>query len=123
MEKKPSNDASRSRVEASSGGREDQDHSLNGHSEAAPDPSDALPALDEDQLSVLQRVGDEWGRVSSDPQVWRRALPVDPEVGSYPASTDIQPTRLGRFVRVSMRNGQPPEVEATSAAEVPSSLP
>ena len=69
MEKKPSNDASRFRVAAESGGREDQDQSLNGHSEVAPDPSDALPALDEDQLSALQRVGDEWGLVSSDPQV------------------------------------------------------
>jgi hypothetical protein len=49
-------------------------------------------------------------------------LPVVPNVGSYPAPIDIQPTRLGRFVRVSLQTGQPPAVEATSAAEVPSSL-
>ena len=42
-------------------------------------------------------------------------------VGSYPAPTDIQPTRLSRFVRVSLQTGQPPEVEATGAAERPSS--
>ncbi len=123
MEKKHSNGASRSRVEAWSGGREDQDQPQNAQAERAPDPSDRLPALDESQLSVLRRVGSEWDRVNGDPQVWRRALPVDPEVGSYPASTDIKPTRLGRFVRISLQTGQPPEVEATSAAEVPSSLP
>lgn len=85
----------------------------------APSPSDLLPALDESQRSILRRVGRAW-----DPglETGRQALPVDPSVGSYPVSTDIQSTRLSRFVHVSLQTGQPPEVEATRGAEVPSSL-
>ena len=44
---------------------------------------------------MLQRVGREWGRVCGDPKVWRRALPVDPELSSYPA--EIHPTGFGQF--------------------------
>jgi hypothetical protein len=68
MEKKQSNDASRSRVAAESGGSEDQNQFRNAQAEGAPAPSDLLPALDEGQLSVLRRVGREWDRVSGDPR-------------------------------------------------------
>jgi hypothetical protein len=48
--------------------------------EHAPDPADVLPALDENQLSVLQHVGSEWGQVCAEPEVWRQALPVHPDL-------------------------------------------
>jgi amino acid transporter len=87
----------------------------------APSPDALLVKLDERQLDVLRRVGREWGRVCGNPEVWRRALPVDPNPGSYPDPTDIRPTRFGRFVRVQSRS--PPVAESTSEAEVPPSLP
>lgn len=62
---------------------------------------------------MLSRVGLEWGRVSGDPQAWRRALPVDPDLGRYPAPSEVLPVRFGRFVRVAAIGGQPPAVEAT----------
>lgn len=61
----------------------------NAQTEHSPDPSDVLPALDECELSVLRRVGHEWDRVCGDPKSWREALPVDPDLGSYPAPKDI----------------------------------
>ncbi|HJD80253.1 MAG TPA: APC family permease [Kitasatospora aureofaciens] len=73
-----------------------------------------LSALDAEQLGVLRRVGIEWGRVAGDPQAWRRALPVDPDLGRYPAPSEIVPVRFGRFVRVAAVGGRPPAVEATS---------
>jgi hypothetical protein len=78
-----------------------------------------LATLDAEQLDVLRRVGREWGRVCGAPDVWRRALPVDPGLGDFPDPTEISPTRFGRFVRVQSRQAQ--EVEATSEAEVSSS--
>ncbi len=102
--------------------RGEQDQRHREQDPSAPSPSALLPTLDERQLSVLRRIGRAWGQVCGDPEVWRDALPVDPSLGSYPDATEIQPTRFGRFVRVSMRNGQLPAVEATSAAEVPPSL-
>jgi len=87
----------------------------------APSPEAGLPALDERQLNILRRVGSEWGRVCGNPDLWRRALPVDPALASYPDPTDVRPTRFGRFVPV--QSGVLPTVEATSEAEVPSSLP
>jgi amino acid transporter len=79
------------------------------------------PALDSGQLSVLRRLGRQWGRASGDFEVWRRALPVDPNLGSYPHSSEIRPVGLGRFVAVSMRADQLGAVEATSAVEAPPS--
>jgi amino acid transporter len=85
----------------------------------APGPDAQLTRLDERQLGVLARVGREWGRVCGNPEVWRRALPVDPSLGSFPDPTDVRPSRFGRFVPVQSA----PEVEATPAAddEAPSS--
>jgi amino acid transporter len=89
------------------------------HGPGAPSPDAALPALDASQLGVLRRVGREWSRVCGNPEVWRRALPLDPSLGSFPDATDIQPSRFGRFVRV--QSAALGEVEATSEAEVPPS--
>jgi amino acid transporter len=83
----------------------------------APSPSALLPALDQQQLDVLRAVGREWSEVCGDPQVWRRALPVDPNLGSYPAPDEIVPTRFGRFVAVSTQPGRTPEVEAAPDGE------
>ncbi len=82
----------------------------------APSPDAALATLDESQLGVLRRVGREWSRVCGNPEVWRRALPVDPSLGSFPDATDIQPSRFGRFVPV--RSAPLPALEATGEAEV-----
>jgi amino acid transporter len=81
----------------------------------APSPDAPLVELDERQLGVLRRVGREWGRVCGNPEVWRRALPLDPSAASYPASTDVRPTRFGRFVAV--QSDSPPEVQATNEDE------
>ena len=90
-----------------------------GRGPSAPSPDAQLVALDDRQLSVLRRVGREWGRVCGNPEVWRRALPVDPKLGSFPDPTDIRPTRFGRFVRVQSR--PPSAVETTSEVDMPSS--
>jgi amino acid transporter len=97
--------------------RRDRDRQADDQAAGAPSPDALLPALDERQLSVLRQVGREWDRVSGDPQAWRRALPVDPDLGSYPDASEIRPTRFGRFVPVAGRDGQLPAVEATSEAE------
>ena len=51
-----------------------------------PRPDALIPALDEGQLAALREIGREWDRVPADPQVWRRALPVDASLGGYPQS-------------------------------------
>jgi amino acid transporter len=86
-----------------------------------PSPAALLPSLDQRQLGVLRRIGREWGRVCGEPDVWRRALPVDPDLGSFPDPTDIRPTRFGRFVPV--QRAPLPEVEATSEADEVTSSP
>lgn len=68
---------------------------------AAVPGSKPLRALDAQQLRVLRSVGREWRRVSAGPDVWRRALPVDPDLGSLPTPAQITPARFGRVVRVS----------------------
>ncbi|AXG81552.1 APC family permease [Streptomyces paludis] len=56
---------------------------------------------------LLRMVGREWGRVSVGPEAWREALPVDPDIGSYPEPAQIVPARFGRFVRVLPLSEQP----------------
>ncbi|WP_078073658.1 APC family permease [Streptomyces niveus] len=68
---------------------------------AAVPGSKPLRELDAQQLRVLRSVGREWRRVSAEPDVWRRALPVDPDLGSLPTPAQITPARFGRVVRVS----------------------
>src|SRR5271167_4290311 len=70
------------------------------HDLGPPSPDALLATLDERQLAVLRRVGREWDTVCGNPEVWRRALPVDLKLDSYPDPTDVQPTRFGRFVPV-----------------------
>ena len=83
----------------------------------APSPSALLPTLDREQLAILRRVGQEWSQVCGDPELWRQALPVDPNLGSYPDPAEIRPTRFGRFVSVSTQTGHPSEVEAAKAGD------
>ncbi|HMD52258.1 MAG TPA: APC family permease, partial [Solirubrobacteraceae bacterium] len=80
----------------------------------APSPDAALATLDPEQLGVLREVGDEWGRVCGDPDVWREALPVDPNLASFPDPAEIRPSRFGRFVRVQSR----PAAAGASTGEV-----
>ncbi len=87
----------------------------------APNPDVLLPELDEKQLQALSVVGRDWGRAAGNPEEWRSALPVDPDLGRYPAPRAIRPTRFGRFVRLAGRNGQLPAIETTSEMEAPSS--
>jgi amino acid transporter len=86
---------------------------------SAPSPDAQLTSLDPDQLAVLRRVGHEWGAVCGDPDVWRRALPLDPNLGGFPDPRDIHPTRFGRFVPIQSVSSL--AVEAPSEADVPAS--
>lgn len=67
-----------------------------------------MPKLDAEQSMMLRLVGREWGRVSAAPDARRRALPVDPDTGSYPEPAQIVPARFGRFVQVPALNAPPP---------------
>ena len=71
----------------------------------APRPHALIPALDEGQLAALREIGREWDRVSADPQVWRRALPVDPSLGEYPEASEVRPGLFTRFVPVRDKAG------------------
>ena len=68
-------------------------------------------------------MGQEWNRLTGDPQAWQRALPVDPNLGGSPDAAELRPTRFGRFVPLSALDGQPPAIEATAEAEEPPSRP
>ncbi|MGA2321367.1 MAG: APC family permease [Solirubrobacteraceae bacterium] len=100
---------------ATAGDRDEhQDH---GEPDPGPPSPDALlVTLDERQLGVLRRVGREWGRVCGNPEVWRRALPVDTSPSSFPDPTEILPTRFVRFVRV--QSGAQPVVDSTGETNV-----
>lgn len=82
-----------------------------------PNPAAGLPTLDEREQNILHRVGHAWGRVCTSPEVWKQALPIDPDLGSYPTPQSLRPNRFEQFVRVSQRD----VVEATQAAEEPAS--
>jgi amino acid transporter len=86
----------------------------------SPGPDAPLLPLDDHELRILRRVGHEWDRVLADPEVWRAALPVDPNVDSYPDAA-IRPTLFGQRVPLAGRSGQSSVIEATSAAEAPPS--
>jgi hypothetical protein len=57
--------------------------------------------------------------VSADPQVWRRALPVDPSLGEYPEASEVRPGLFTRFVPVVGPDGQLPPIQTTSVSETP----
>lgn len=80
-----------------------------------PNPAADLPTLDERERNVLHRVGHAWGRVCTNPEVWRQALPIDPDLGQYPTPQNLRPNRFEQFVRISQQEA----VEATQAAEKP----
>jgi len=87
----------------------------------APNPDATVPKLDAGQLEVLREVGHEWDRTCGDPAVWHGALPVDPDLGRYPAPNEIRPSRFGRFVPVAGEHGRLPTIEASIVAETPNS--
>jgi amino acid transporter len=87
----------------------------------APNPDALLPPLDEHKLAVLRQVGQEWNRLTGDPQAWRRALPVDPNLGGSSDAAELRPTRFGRFIPLPAPDGQPSAIEATAEAEEPPS--
>ncbi len=66
-------------------------------------------------------MGNDWGRVCGDPEVWRRALPVDPDLGDYPDVANIKPSRFGRLV--SVESEPVPQGETESTAVTPASSP
>lgn len=80
-----------------------------------PSPSEQLPDLDRRQCAALHRVGRAWGRVVDDPEAWRAALPVDPDLGEYPAS--VEPSRFGRFVPVAALSDRASGVEAVEETQ------
>ncbi len=92
----------------SSGERVPDAHDNDAQGLAAPSPDATLVSLDERQLGVLRRVGREWGRVCGNPEMWRRALPVEPGIGGFPEPEEVRPTRFGRFVRVRSRSKRSP---------------
>jgi amino acid transporter len=100
-------------------GRQDSAQAASG----APSPDALLPTLDERELAVLRQVGQEWDRLTGDPQAWQRALPVDPNLGGSRDTAELRPTRFGRFVSLPALDGQPPAIEATAEAEEPPSQP
>jgi amino acid transporter len=89
----------------------------------APSPDALLPPLDERGLAVLRQVGQEWDRLTGDPQAWRRALPVNPSLDGSSDVAELRPTRFGRFIPLPAQDGQPSAVEATAEAEEPPSRP
>src|SRR5580704_12805339 len=84
-----------------------------------PGPDASLSKLDGRQLGVLRRVGEEWGRVCGNPEVWRRALPLETSDVAFPDAADVRPTRFGRFVAIASTPVR--AVEADREAEVPPS--
>ncbi|QDY81142.1 APC family permease [Streptomyces qinzhouensis] len=60
-----------------------------------------LPGLSDEQVRALRRVGRAWGRVSAPPEVWHRALPVEPDLGAFPARAEAGSAWFGRLVPLS----------------------
>jgi hypothetical protein len=84
-----------------------------------PRPDALIPALDEGQLAALREVGYEWDRVSADPQVWRRALPVDPSLGEHPKASQVRPGLAARLVPAARQDGRLPPIQTTSVSQTP----
>ncbi len=87
--------------------------------ESAPSPDATLVRLGQGQLEALASVGRDWARVCGDGEEWRRALPIDPDLGGFPDVSEIRPTRFGRLVAIE--SGAFPVGELTSGAGAPES--
>jgi amino acid transporter len=72
-----------------------------GDTAGPPGPAAVLPGMSEEQVRALRRVGRAWGRVSAEPAVWRRALPLEPDVGRMPARAEAATAWFGRLVPLS----------------------
>ncbi|WP_329212555.1 APC family permease [Streptomyces sp. NBC_01708] len=79
-----------------------------------PRPSDVLPGLDEEQLRVLREAGRRWPRVSTQLESVAQELPVNPDMGEFPAVEDIRPTRFGQLVHITSTAG-PSQAEVSDA--------
>ncbi|MBV7668427.1 APC family permease [Streptomyces halstedii] len=74
-----------------------------------PGPDALLPGLGQEQLGSLDKIGRAWGQVSAPPEVWRDALPVDPNLGTFPPPTEIRAARAGRVLPIPPLGGSPGE--------------
>lgn len=72
-----------------------------GDTAGLPGPAAVLPGLGDEQVRALRRVGRAWGRVSSPPEVWHRALPVEPDLGAFPVRAEAGSAWFGRLVPLS----------------------
>ena len=66
-------------------------------------PSAAARRLSPGELAVLAAVGERWQGVCAKPDVWRRALPVNPNLGARGASSPS--SRASRFAGVEFATG------------------
>jgi hypothetical protein len=78
-------------------------------------PAPVVAGLDEDELTVLRRVGDQRGRALAPRRAWLRALPIDPGLHRFPRSP--QTGDRGRFAIVDfVETDDPTEIVATPHA-------
>ncbi|MFF2847072.1 APC family permease [Streptomyces sp. NPDC058001] len=84
-----------------------------------PGPAARLLELDEEQQRALRQVGREWGEVSAPPETWRRALPVDPDLGKFPPRAQLQPARFGRLVALTPLGARMPGEQIDEEEEPP----
>jgi amino acid transporter len=77
-------------------------------------PGSTVVGLDEEERTVLRRVGGHWGRALGPRRAWTRALPIDPGLHRFPDSPE---TGRGRFAPVDfLETGDSGEIEATPHA-------
>ncbi len=72
-------------------------------------PGSTVAGLDDQELAVLRRVGDHWGRALGPRRAWVGALPVDPGLHRFP--TVARMGSRGRFATVDF-------VETADSAEI-----
>ncbi|MEW2217968.1 APC family permease [Streptomyces sp. NPDC006990] len=63
-----------------------------------PGPGAVLPALTSEQQAALVAIGRSWEPLVAGPRVWRRALPVDPDLAAFPSRREMTPSRFARVV-------------------------
>ncbi|NYS21092.1 APC family permease [Streptomyces sp. SJ1-7] len=82
-----------------------------------PSPADVLPELDDRQLDLLRRVGQEWTGAPHDSAGGGPSLPVDPRLGVLPTADLVTPEGFGRLVTIGESSGGPRS--AAEGSEVP----